>query len=71
MSDRAQCPFCLAYVKVRADGNLPHHRLSSGKLCSGSDRTREQAKQAKAEGEPTGTTSPSGQQDLLQDDIPF
>lgn len=54
---RVQCPFCLAYRNITAEGKIPRHsagRRGVKKPCPGSGRTKEEAKAeglaAKSEG---------------------
>jgi hypothetical protein len=51
VSDRAQCPFCLAHVQLRGDGAMRAHDKTSRLVktrCRGSGKTKEQALEAKA-----------------------
>lgn len=54
-AERVQCPFCMKYVRSRADGKMPKHvrsalRRKGGVRCLGSGRTRDDAKALKASG---------------------
>lgn len=51
-TERKQCPFCLARVRLRASGEFYEHKMSWGKVCNGSRRTPKDAKEHRRAGAP-------------------
>lgn len=67
--ERKQCPFCLAYVQMRASGEFFEHRMKYG-TCNGSGRTKDDAKEHRRAGAPM-TKQAAEAEKPLDDGIPF